>query len=259
MTQQPNHAARLHANLGASSSSRWMACPGSIRMSDGIPSRSGPAARRGTAAHQLAEQCLEENAPAYTYLDRIVTVEDEPIRLPLDLCDAVQLYIDTLRADHQDGDDFRVEQKFALTAIHPQAYGTADAVRYRRATGHLTVYDFKAGSAHAVEVGNNSQLLYYALGAALVDIHRPLDCVTLRIIQPLARHSQGPVRSHDLTGQDLMRFGFRLREAAHATDRDDAPLITGDHCRWCPAAEICPAKKSAACQEAADLFDANSA
>jgi hypothetical protein len=256
---QPNHADRLHASLGASSAARWIACPGSARLSAGIPSRSGHAARRGTAAHELAEHCLEDNIPARDKLDRVVNIEGEPIRLTLDLIEAVQVYLDTLRADHQDGDYFRVEQKFALTAIHPQAFGTADAVRYRRSTGHLTVYDFKAGAAHAVEVGGNPQLLYYALGAALTDIHRPLDRVTLRIIQPLARHPSGPVRSHDLTGQELMRFGFRLRRAAALTDRDDAPLVTGEHCRWCPAAPTCPAKKSAATQEAVDLFDAVSA
>src|SRR5438067_10589659 len=47
-----------HARRSASGNKRWIACPGSIRLSVGRPNESSEAARLGTAAHGLGEYCL---------------------------------------------------------------------------------------------------------------------------------------------------------------------------------------------------------
>lgn len=49
-----------HAQLGPSGASRWMACPGSVRLSAGLPDESSPFAEEGTKAHELAEICLKQ-------------------------------------------------------------------------------------------------------------------------------------------------------------------------------------------------------
>src|SRR5687767_8466001 len=50
-----------HARLAASTSHRWIVCPGSVRACDGIPSPGSPAAKLGTGAHALAEKLVMAN------------------------------------------------------------------------------------------------------------------------------------------------------------------------------------------------------
>ena len=63
-----DHGARAHSRFGASSAHRWMACPGTIRMCEGIPERSSAYADEGTQAHELLELRLtyhrEKSSPA---------------------------------------------------------------------------------------------------------------------------------------------------------------------------------------------------
>ena len=59
-----DHTARAHAKLSPSSAYRWIACPGSIRLSAGIPDTSSVFAEEGTAAHELCELCLRDRTDA---------------------------------------------------------------------------------------------------------------------------------------------------------------------------------------------------
>ena len=65
---------------------------------------------------------------------------------------------------YQRGHDLRVEVKFDLTHIDAEAFGTCDAVIVAP-MNRIIVVDYKHGKGHAVEVENNHQLQYYALGA----------------------------------------------------------------------------------------------
>ena len=49
--------------------SRWKKCPGSVRLSAGIESKSSSYAEEGSAAHALAELCLVRGATPRTYLN----------------------------------------------------------------------------------------------------------------------------------------------------------------------------------------------
>jgi len=50
-----------HHPLGASGASRWLACPGSVRLSADLPDPGSAYAEEGTLAHQLAEVCLSQH------------------------------------------------------------------------------------------------------------------------------------------------------------------------------------------------------
>lgn len=119
----------------------------------------------------------------------------------------------------------------------------------------LRVYDYKHGQGVIVEVENNSQEMYYALGIA----HEVDWCfaeLELVIVQPRAPHSDGPVRRWTCTAAELRVFEEELRVAALATEDPDATLVAGDHCGFCPAAPYCPALKSKAFEVAALDFQA---
>ena len=51
-----------HAQLSPSSAVRWMTCPGSVRMCEGIPDTSSDASLEGTMMHTVASHCLSRTA-----------------------------------------------------------------------------------------------------------------------------------------------------------------------------------------------------
>lgn len=251
MTEQP-HTQRAHARLAPSSAHRWMHCPGSIRASDGIPEKSSVFAAEGTAAHELCSHCLTNKLDAGQFLGVVIDIEasgpgamfsnkppaDGKTRFEVDeeMVDAVQVYLDTVRA-HQVGEhETEVEQRLDMTHVHPEIFGTGDATVY--AGGHLHVFDFKYGKGVVVDPTDNPQLLLYGAGAVRRHHNRPLSAMTLHVVQP--RAGGNPVKSWETDIVDLLEWEGTLRAAALATEADDAPLAAGDWCRFCPAKPVCP-------------------
>lgn len=252
-----------HAALGASSSHRWMECAGSVRLSEGIPDSSSPYAREGTAAHELAAECLTRGGNAADRVGDTITVTEQedgedveyPIEVTEEMATAVQTYVDAVREKAAMGNVVRIETRFDLSPLDPPApmFGTADAVIYRREDKHLFVDDYKHGQGVIVEAENNPQLMYYALGA-VVDLQAKPDEITVTIHQPRGRTDE-TVRGWTFSWDDLLAFKKELFEAAARTQEDDAPLNPGDHCRFCPALPVCPAQKQQAMDVAQTEFD----
>jgi hypothetical protein len=116
-------------------------------------------------------------------------------------------------------------------------FGTNDASIFL-VFDHITVVDYKHGQGVVVEVEENEQELYYALGIAR-EVEWAFDTLDLLIVQPRARHEDGAVRRWSTTKAELRAFEERLRVAAIATEDPDAPLKAGEWCRFCRAAPIC--------------------
>lgn len=66
-----------HAKFSPSSAEKWMTCPGSIAMEEGLPDSSSAFADEGTAAHFLASESLKNEVHPATYIDRTIGVADE--------------------------------------------------------------------------------------------------------------------------------------------------------------------------------------
>jgi hypothetical protein len=134
---------------------------------------------------------------------------------------------------------------FNLGAVHPGLYGTADAVLWHPGLKRLKVYDYKHGAGLPVDVNGNPQLRYYALGALLTTGFKA-EQVEIVVVQPRCPHPDGPVRRETIDALDLLDFAADLKAYAVKTEDPQAPLNPGDHCRFCPAAGVCPAKRDKA-------------
>lgn len=253
-----------HSKLGASSMHRWSACPGSVRLSAGLESTSSFYAAEGTAAHELAANCLEYDHNAVYGLSAARWIHDgHEGEVTAEMCDAVQVYLDAVRGDAIEEDGSApirlIEHKFHLKELHPDLFGTADCVQVWPAKKLMRVYDYKHGAGVAVDVDNNRQLKYYALGALLEyseKYKKPISEVELVIVQPRCPHEGGQVRRYRFKAVELLDFEADLMDAVRRTEDPNAPLHLGDHCHWCPAAALCPEAKSRA-QEAAKMEFSN--
>jgi hypothetical protein len=258
MVKDVDHSSRAHATLGASGASRWIACPGSVRLSKGMPNVSSPFAQEGTAAHELSEKCLASGKNAIEFEGE----EIEGFTVDEDMAEAVQVYVDAVREEAVGGQLF-IEQRFSLEALNPPVpmFGTADAVIWNADTRTLTVMDLKFGAGVSVKVENSPQLSYYALGAmlALEKSHGIFpERVKMVIVQPRYRHPDGFVRAFEIDSYTLrVEWADYLIEAANKTLDEDAPLVAGDHCRFCLAQAKCPRLHEQAVALAQTEFDDN--
>lgn len=182
------------------------------------------------------------------------------------MVDHVRTFVDYCRSilrpqqNHQRPGGEWIERRFNLAALNPPApmFGTADFVAYDAAEQTLHVVDLKYGQGVVVEVTGNPQLRYYALGAALSfeqEVPAPIiRTVKITIVQPRVSHVDGPIRSEEVDFLDLIGWTGELLEAARKTQEPDAPLVAGDHCRWCPARAQCPERREHALAVAQQEF-----
>jgi hypothetical protein len=234
-----NEILPAHSLLGASTSDRWGNCPGSVNLSKGLQSKSSVYAEEGTKAHLVASTFLEKGG-------WMIDIDEEMI-------EAVRVYTDLIQKERARLSELFIEQRLDLSSIHPKMFGTADAVIYYPEEKLLRVYDYKHGSGVPVEVKENSQLQYYGLGA-LLQLNKPCIEVELVVVQPRCYHPDGPIRRWKIPAFEMLDFAANLKELAYKTEEPNAPLVPGDHCRWCPAAGICPKLHEKAVESAKTEF-----
>lgn len=233
-----------HSKTGASSMYRWEACPGSVALAATVPPESStPYAEEGTQAHDLAAKWLTSGV--------------EPTFPSADMRDAVKVYVDFCNRYYQPahvklGAVRGVEYFFDVSDRVAGMYSTVDYWCYWPWAKRLLVADYKHGAGVFVEVEDNTQAMYYAVGLILSkpDFFQ-VDTIELAIIQPRCMRDtevEG-IRTTEVSKFELDIFQQRIRRAIDATKQPNAPLKSGDHCRFCPATAICPdllAKKDAA-------------
>lgn len=242
-----------HSRIGASGAHRWFACPGSVRLSEKAPpQKSSIYAEEGTAAHELAEICLTKKSDPSEYLGKPMS---NGVKVTEDMIEGVNTYLDGIASYMANGKYIMlVELSHNLSVLFPDLFGTADCVLISSDMKQLAVWDFKFGKT-PVEVYENKQLMYYALIAInflfekkddfdnpiLFGWHQTLEQIDLVICQPRGGHKEGPIRLWSLMAPRLDEFAKEVTEAAEATAKPDAPLVAGDHCKFCNAMTICPA------------------
>lgn len=234
-----------HARLSSSSAYRWLACPGSVQLSENMPNKSSAYAEEGTVAHSLAELKL------HRYLEpcSLDPEEDEEelkrIKASEFYCgemeEATGFYRDVIESKlleaGADG-ELMVEQQFSLDKWVPEGFGTADAVILSDHT--IEVCDLKYGKGVKVEAKANPQLQLYGLGAAqLFGELYEFDTVRMTIIQPRLDH----VSTAEVPLADLLEWAeWVVAPIARSAFDGCEDFEAGDWCRFCPAKAVCRAR-----------------
>ena len=220
---------QVHSPLGGSIAHRWINCPGSVAACRGIEDRESVYAAEGTAAHTLAALCLDQGQDADYFAGQFVNAHGlcgeadgaKSFVINDDMIEAVQVYLDEVNKLIDIDNECEVEVRFDLTDVHEDMYGTADISIYKPAAKHLITIDYKHGRGVPVEVKDNNQGLFYALGAALRYHNRGLKKITIGIVQPRCPHPDGPVRTWDVDPVHLLEWAADLRRAAERTEDPD--------------------------------------
>lgn len=251
-SQQPPSPEELaHSPIGASSCERWWNCPGSVRLLRTLPDnmfRPTMYTAEGTLAHKLCEDVLKGK---YKLVDLELKCVGETrmqdgfeVEITDEMIEAIRIYEFTVTQDAVEmgfytGSGIRVEQQFVLADVDPYAFGTTDAI-VGVDFGLLRVYDFKYGAGVAVEVEENKQLMYYALGAFQTATFEEIEII---IVQPRARHKDGAVRRWRMPASTLLAFRDELKKRVAATRNPNAPCVAGEWCNksFCPARPVCSA------------------
>lgn len=231
---------KKHSQIGASGAHRWMNCPGSVALSELAPrSETSVFAAEGIAAHSLLEVCLVEARSAREFIGGPI----EGFVVTEEMASSVQIAVDWVFNKREEvGGVIDVERSFDLGSIFPGLYGRNDVSIFKKSK-KLVVADYKHGQT-AVEVKENKQLLYYALGAAIV-YNYDFEEIELVILQPRAPHRDGPIRSWSINKDYLVNWSQVLIDAAKQTQIKGAPLYRGAWCKYCPAVGICPKQNEA--------------
>lgn len=219
-----------HAKLSPSSSSRWMTCPGSVHLEpDTKGNVSSIYAEKGTAMHDVSEQCLTKNLEPKSFIGKTVNKQV----ITSDMADLVQVYVNYMQA--LDGHKY-YEEKVTLAEVINDCWGTADGIVVHGSV--MQVIDLKTGGGVRVEAENNSQLLCYALGAYLkYGMIYDIDTITMTIVQP----PMNSIDSWTISIKELMSFARELKQAYAAIQNEPTKFVSSEKaCKWCHAKAKCP-------------------
>ena len=229
-----DHSERAHSELGASSASRWLACPSSVHLSEGIEETASGFASEGTCSHTLAEAALVEGKPCSDFIGN----EYESHIVTAEMANFTQLYVDYV-LDASEGKELSIEERIDLSFIDPRMFGSNDAIVYEP-NGELEVIDLKYGMGLEVFPEHNKQLMYYALGAMQGGEY---EQVKMTIVQPRVNN---PIKSWVVPVSVIEEYADTLRAGVAKVDSMEDLYEVGTHCKFCKAKAICPAQKAKA-------------
>ncbi len=239
----------VHSRLGASSSHRWMNCPGSVKLCEAVPDKSSSYAEEGTLAHSLAELIINYN------LGRIKKAEfnkgmkkiqggqyysQEMQDYIKDYTEKVWELMNAAKSISKDA-VLLTEQRLDFSDWVPDGFGTGDVVIVYDRVIHII--DLKYGKGVGVSAEENPQLMLYGLGAlSSYDMLYDIEKVILTIIQPRL----DSISTYETTAAELLEWGEKkVRPAAEETLKDDAKCVAGEWCRFCKVKAVCRARKDA--------------
>lgn len=219
-----------HAKLSPSGSSRWLTCTASVAVGLLYKNTTNDAASWGTCVHALGEMLLKDEK-----IPQIV----EGLEVDKEMMTCAEEYADYCRALLTKESVVLIEERFDLTFIAPETFGTGDFTCLNGT--HLHIVDLKTGH-NIVNAEDNTQLMLYALGAIheLEDIYE-IEDVTLHIMQSRAGH----IDTHDMTVSELYEFeDYAVKQAEKINSGDTTFAPEKKACKYCPHQANCEALKA---------------
>lgn len=247
---------KRHSPFAASAAERWLACPGSVKLCEGLPDVTSTYAREGSIAHLLLELMLRLfiSRGVKKIFDHGTFEEDDgtltKVYFPKDMKQYVSkvfdFIIDRVDFDHA---DLIPEEKLYLEHIHEDMYGTGD-IQIVDLFDTLEVWDLKYGAGKTVQVVSevagvrvlNPQLMFYLLAAARKHGYNFRNYL-VGVNQPRASRRSGDTNPcESVTRRELEKFEDLLKWGVERALKKRPALNTGSHCHWCKAkqAKICP-------------------
>ena len=221
--------------VGGSTAKRVISCPGSVALCAAMPPKpSSKYADEGTLLHNVMDLILTTNQTPESFAG----MEYEGIKLTQELID--EKVYPALRAlddiDPNKEMEYATETRVGFGDYLPGVFGSTDLLG--RIGRRAFILDWKFGSGVAVDAADNPQLMFYAAAAMrtpevawVFDEVAEVECI---IVQPPS------VKRWVTTTKRIKQFEQELAMAVKISQSPDAPLNTGDHCRWCAAKPTCP-------------------
>lgn len=221
--------------VGGSTAKRVINCPASVALCATMPPKpSSKYADEGTLLHDAIAQVLDKNVKPesllnMTYQDQVLTQDliDNKLHVALNLLMEVDPNLEM---------EYAVETEIGFGDFLPDVFGSCDLLG--RIGSRAIVLDWKFGDGVTVDVEENEQLLFYAAAAMrtpsvswVFEDVTEIECV---IIQPPM------IRRWVTTVERVKQFELQLAQAVKLSQKQDAPMSAGEHCRWCSAKPVCP-------------------
>jgi hypothetical protein len=198
------------------------------------PKPSSKYADEGTLLHNVMDLILTTGQTPESFAG----MEYEGIKLTQELIDE-KVYPALRALDEIDPNkemEYATETKVGFGSFLPGVFGSTDLLG--RIGRRAFILDWKFGSGVAVDAADNPQLMFYAAAAMRTPevawVFEECDEVECIIVQPPS------VKRWVTTSKRIKQFEQELAMAVKISQTPDAPLNTGDHCRWCAAKPTCP-------------------
>lgn len=225
-----------HAFLSASASHRWLNCPPSAKLCEGIEDRSSPYAQEGTDCHELCAYLVEKALGIDTRdpTDSLEYYNAEMQNCAEEYCNFVLEQIENAKTYCKDP-KVMIEQRLDFSRWVENGFGTGDCVIV--ADEVLQIIDYKHGLGVLVSAEENSQMMCYALGALeLFDGIYDINKVQMTIFQP----RRDNVSSYSLDKESLLKWADEvLSPTARLAYEGAGEFKAGDHCTFCKVKATC--------------------
>lgn len=245
------HTNRDHALLSASQAERWLNCPPSARLQEGIPDQRSEYAEEGTTAHELAEATLRRrilpcNSKQRAELEKRIQEIKASKYYNAEMENTIQGYVELvcerfMEAVNRSSDAVvLLEERLDFSEWVPGGFGTGDVVLI--SDGVMEIIDLKYGKGVPVSAIDNPQMRLYALGAWashnwLYEIHE----IRMTIVQPRLDN----ISTDIISIKDLLEWGASIKPIAKLAWEGKGDFKAGDHCRWCKVKAKCRTRAKA--------------
>lgn len=248
LTSKTGHSDRAHSKFSASGAERWLACPGSVELSEGMPDKSSSWALEGTEAHEVLEQVMLNRLGLPNTFFNCAHKHEMLVHAQNAADFILGLYKRT------ENSEALVETRIKLDFIHPEMFGTFDGAVVDH-WGTLHVFDYKYGAGVPVSVRENLQMIFYGLGLAY-KFNWNFKVVRLWIIQPRIKGYDGPT-FWETPMVELMKYVDIFKKGVERVLKSTGRMqdyAEGPHCHWCRCKSKCPLKLEKKLEAAKSVF-----